>query len=366
MSLVLAAGGSRALWYTTRGTGAVSLVLLTAIVVIGVVGSQRLRTDRWPRFLVVGLHRNLTLLALAFLATHILTTVLDSFAPIRLIDSVIPFVSAYRPVWLGLGAVAFDLLLALTVTSFLRARIGYRSWRSLHWLAYASWPIALVHALGTGSDARVPWLQGLAVASTLLVAGAVLLRLRTAAAPAGARLAAGALALLVPLGTLAWYRTGPGRHGWSARAGTPRSILSSVRIVRTRTLRSAGAVFPSLPFTTSLSGRLRESAGSSQTVLVSIRGRTDAPARGTIWIRLQGAPTEDGGVSMTASGASFGPPSSPDAYVGKIVELDGTRMVLALRDAAGKTIDVNVDLQIDNLTRRVSGTIVAEAATGVS
>ena len=147
------------MWYATRGTGVVSLILLTAIVCLGVAGVRRLGSRQWPRHLVAGLHRNLTLVALVFLALHIATTVLDGFAPIALQDAVVPFGSAYRPVWLGLGAVAFDLLLALTITSLLRGRFGFRTWRLFHWLAYAAWPIALVHALGTGSDGRVGWMQ---------------------------------------------------------------------------------------------------------------------------------------------------------------------------------------------------------------
>ena len=124
------------------------------MLVLGVLGTTRWRSERWPRFLVAGLHRNLTLLAIAFVVVHVVTTVADGYAPIRLVDAVVPFVSAYRPIWLGLGAVAFDLLLALIVTSLLRARVGLRLWRAVHWLAYAAWPLALVHGLGTGSDSR--------------------------------------------------------------------------------------------------------------------------------------------------------------------------------------------------------------------
>ena len=364
MNAVYAAGNARTLWYATRGTGIVSLVLLTAIVALGIAGSQRLRSNRWPRFLVVGLHRNLTLLALVFLAAHIGTTVLDGFAPIRLLDAVVPFVSAYRPIWLGLGAVAFDLLLALTVTSMLRARIGYRSWRVLHWLAYVSWPVALVHALGTGSDARVPWLQGLAIVATLCVAAAVLVRVRSATGATAPRLAAAALVLLVPLGTLVWYRTGPGRHGWAARAGTPKSLLASTTVARVRTIRPAVATLPPPPFTAQLSGNLSQAQQTSaQLVLLNIRGRTSGGARGVLWVRLQGAPTADGGVQMTASGASYGPPSSPNAYVGKIIQLNGTQMVLELRDSTGTMIDLTVDLRIDPSTRHVSGTVSASGAS---
>ena len=152
--MIAVAGNAKTFWYLTRGTGIVALLLLTASIVLGVLTTSRWRTPRWPRFALSAVHRNLTLLTLVFIVVHVVTTVLDGYAPVRLVDAVVPFVSAYRPVWLGLGAVAFDLLLALVVTSLLRARLGYRLWRQIHWLAYASWPVALVHALGTGSDAR--------------------------------------------------------------------------------------------------------------------------------------------------------------------------------------------------------------------
>ena len=164
------------LWYLTRGTGVVSLVLLTLVVLLGVTSTFRWRSARLPKFLVHGLHRNLTLLALVFLAVHIVTAVIDSYAPIRLIDAFVPFVGTYRPLWLGLGAVAFDLLLALTATSLLRSRVGPRLWRALHWLAYAAWPVAVVHGLGTGTDARSAWMELLTAACVLAVAGGVLFR----------------------------------------------------------------------------------------------------------------------------------------------------------------------------------------------
>ena len=157
MSPVLATSASL-YWYLTRSTGAVALLLLTVAVVLGVVDVSRLSTPRWPRFVLDALHRNVALLAMVFLCLHILTSVLDSFAPISLIDAVVPFAGSYRPFWLGLGAIAFDLLIAVTITSLLRQRMGYASWRTVHWLTYASWPIALLHGLGAGSDVRSTWL----------------------------------------------------------------------------------------------------------------------------------------------------------------------------------------------------------------
>jgi hypothetical protein len=158
---VIAAAGTPALWYLTRGAGAVALLLLTASVVLGVVHADRRRLPGSGRLLVESLHRTISLLVLAVLAVHVATSVLDTYAPIRLLDAVVPFASAYRPLWVGLGALALDLLLALTLTSVLRGRLGFRSWRAIHWLAYACWPVAVAHGLGSGSDARSGWMLAL-------------------------------------------------------------------------------------------------------------------------------------------------------------------------------------------------------------
>src|SRR5205823_8887073 len=157
----------------------------------------------------------------------------DGFAPIHWLDALVPFASSYRPVWLGLGAVALDLLLALTVTSLLRTRIGYRPWRALHWLAYAAWPVALVHALGTGSDARLGWMRGVGVVSIAIVVLAALARIaRPSGAQRGVRAAAALCALLAPVAIVAWYRSGPAQHGWAPRARTPASLLAVRRMAQ--------------------------------------------------------------------------------------------------------------------------------------
>src|ERR1700733_6230133 len=146
-------------WYLTRATGAVALILLTLSVIVGIAAIGRVHSRRWPRFAIDGVHRTSSLLAIVFLLVHIATAVLDSFAPISLLDSVIPYAGPHRPLWLGLGATAFDLLLAVAITSGLRQRLGYRPWRAVHWLAYGAWPIAVLHGLGTGSDATRGWMM---------------------------------------------------------------------------------------------------------------------------------------------------------------------------------------------------------------
>lgn len=175
--MTVIAAGTSATWTLTRASGAVSLLLLTAAFALGIADVARWRSRTWPRFAVDALHRNLALLALAFVAVHVLTTVLDRFVSIGVVSAFVPFSNSYRTIWLSLGAVALDLFLALIVTSMLRRHIGLRAWRAVHWAAYACWPVALLHALGTGTDASRPWMLAVALASTAVVAAAVVARL---------------------------------------------------------------------------------------------------------------------------------------------------------------------------------------------
>ena len=164
------------LWFTTRGAGSVALLMLTGVVVLGVLSVHRWQTATWPRFLTAGLHRNLALTSLVFLGIHIVTAIVDPFTSLGLAAAVIPFASSYRPLWVGVGVIALDLLVTLIVTSLVRARLGYRSWRAVHWLAYGAWPLALSHGLGSGSDATAPWMVALDITCISAVAVAVLAR----------------------------------------------------------------------------------------------------------------------------------------------------------------------------------------------
>ncbi|HUN79236.1 MAG TPA: ferric reductase-like transmembrane domain-containing protein [Solirubrobacteraceae bacterium] len=222
-----AASGSQLDWYLTRATGSVALLLLTLALALGVADVRRFSTAAWPRFVLDALHRNVSLLALVFLVLHIMTSVLDSFAPIPLLAAFVPFASGYRPLWLGLGAVSFDMVLAVILTSLLRQRVGHRAWRATHWLVYACWPIALLHSLGTGSDVKSTWLLALVALCLALVAAAVLTRALGGFSreSAGGRLAAvGGLAAFV-LGVLLWLPGGPLGSEWARRAGTPTALL---------------------------------------------------------------------------------------------------------------------------------------------
>ena len=145
------------LWYTARAAGIVSLVFLSAVMVLGLLARMRVEGRGWPRFLTATVHRDLSLLALVFLLLHIVTAVVDPFTSLGLNAAVVPFGSYYRTFWLGLGTLAVELMVAVVLTSLLRRWIGQRVWRAVHWVAYAIWPIAVVHGLGTGTDAFTLW-----------------------------------------------------------------------------------------------------------------------------------------------------------------------------------------------------------------
>ena len=164
---------SDALWYVGRGTGVASLLLLTVVVALGIATRSGRAIFGLPRFAVAAVHRTASLTAVVFLLIHVGSLYFDPYAQLHLVDFVVPFTGAYRPFWLGLGTVGLDLIAALVVTSLLRHRIGLRTWRAVHWLAYLSWPVALSHALGNGTDNGTWWLRALAAACTLAVLGAV-------------------------------------------------------------------------------------------------------------------------------------------------------------------------------------------------
>jgi hypothetical protein len=359
-----------AYWYLARGTGAVALVLLTASVVIGIVGSVRVVTARWPRFAIDAVHRDVSLLVIVVLVIHIVTSVLDGFAPITLLDGVIPFVSPYRPLWLGLGTLAFDLLVAIAVTSLVRRRLGYRAWRTVHWLAYASWPVAVLHGLGTGSDVKQWWMLALTVICIVAVLAAVWTRIAHVSSDhAGLRGPATALAVITPIGLMIFTVAGPLQSGWARRAGTPASLLgkgssSSSASASAGVAASAGSsaggggsapVALNGPFLSTVAGSVHETSvtgGAVVDLLLSVRGQV----RGVLRVRIGGTPI-GGGLSMTGSQVDLALAGVPTPLEGSIGSLRGSEFNARLTDSQGSTVEVHAALQIDVQRDSVTGTL---------
>ena len=217
------------LWYASRGTGAVTMLLLTASVVLGMGTTVRWKSEFWPRYINSGLHRNVSLMFVCFLVVHVTTAILDPFAKLGLSDALIPFTASYRPFWLGLGVVAAEVAVAVLITTAVRGLIGYRVWRFIHWISYVSWPMALFHGLATGSDVHSAWFLWLEAACVLAVWVALISWRLSFGAPRHVwlRLVAAALSSLAVVAIVVWTATGPLQPGWARSAGTPLSLLKS-------------------------------------------------------------------------------------------------------------------------------------------
>jgi sulfoxide reductase heme-binding subunit YedZ len=162
-----------ALWDLGRGSGVAALVAFTVSLVLGIVTRSGRDALGLGRFGLNELHRTAALTGVGLVAVHVGSLLFDPYAQLRLVDLVFPFLGSYRPLWLGLGTLALDLLGVITIVSLLRDKVGPRVFKTVHWATYALWPVALMHSLGTGTDAASLWLDGIARACVAAVVTAV-------------------------------------------------------------------------------------------------------------------------------------------------------------------------------------------------
>jgi sulfoxide reductase heme-binding subunit YedZ len=349
------------MWYATRGAGVTTMLLLTASVVLGIGEERGWRPAKAPRYAIAALHRTISMLALVMLAVHIVTTIADPFPKIGIGAAFIPFATNYRPLWMGLGTVASDLLLALIITSLLRRRLGYGAWRAVHWAAYACWPVAILHGLGTGSDTKSSWMLALTLASVAAVLVAVLARLARPGTSSNARIGATCAATLSVIGFAVWLPGGPLAKGWAKKAGTPASVLNAFRPAPSAKPVTKTVSAPADPFnhafSASFSGPIREGASAGGLEVVDLKLRLDGSPDGTLRIRLGGPPLPGGGLRMDRSAVTLGPPGSPGEYQGKVDFLQDTVLRARVGSSAGRALRLDVNLSIEGDTAQ--GTVNA-------
>jgi sulfoxide reductase heme-binding subunit YedZ len=172
------------LWYLNRATGTVVMVLLTLVVVLGILATFGRAGRGVPRFVTQAFHRQVSLLAVAMLAAHVLTAVLDTFVDIRWWQAVVPFGGSYRPMWLGLGALALDGIAVVVATSLVRTRMGHRRWGAVQILGYHAWASAVAHGVGIGTDSPSGWSRVLTLGCVGAVALATVVRAAVVVVPA--------------------------------------------------------------------------------------------------------------------------------------------------------------------------------------
>jgi sulfoxide reductase heme-binding subunit YedZ len=217
-------------WYAARAAGVIAYVLLTAVVLVGLTLSGKLKTKTWPKFAVTDLHRFGSLLVGVFVGLHVLTIALDTYTPFSVTQLVVPFASSYRPVWVALGIVSTELLIAVAVTNALKSRIPYRWWRRAHFATFLVWAGSTVHGIGAGTDSGSLWLSTIylvAVASVLAALVWRILAKRVRPLPLGgiaAVAAAAGAAMTLAVGALPH---GGATHHVVAVARVPGSVSDS-------------------------------------------------------------------------------------------------------------------------------------------
>lgn len=168
------AADSPAFWYFSRASGLVAYGLLWGSVVAGLLLSGRQLPKAIPPALVLEWHRTLSGMALGFAVFHALVLVGDRYIGFTLGDLLIPLSGNFEPLWVAGGQLALGLLAALLASSVWRRQLGNQAWRALHYTAFATYWLALAHALVLGSETTHP-----AVALYYLVTGASVLWLTT-------------------------------------------------------------------------------------------------------------------------------------------------------------------------------------------
>ena len=366
-----AAVGGKAFWYLTRASGVVSIVLLSATILIGIVASVGWTSTRWPRFLSQDVHRNLSLLCIGFVGVHVVTTVADGYVPIGFLDVILPFRSPYRPIYLGLGALCFDLLLAVLITSALRHRIGYGSWRFVHWLAYLCWPIALVHGLGSGTDTPLPLVIGVEAVCTAAVLAGFAWRLLTGRSlPITGRMAAAAGTVVLMLAITGFAVFGPLQPGWSHRSGTSAALLNQLAAkngavatpattpaTRTGTGTGTTSATPQAPFTSPVTGiQSQTPADARGGIKITLSMHLQNTASTPLTVVLAGTQSTGGGVSLSSGTVTFG------AYRGQVVGLNGGTITAQISDPNPTTLVIN--LRINQQSAAITGTVTGTAGSG--
>lgn len=169
------------LWMLARVTGLAAYAALSISLLSGAALRSGLLGDLGSNRAVRGLHEFTAVLWIPLGLLHLLTLLLDATARISPLDLVVPFLAAYTPggrLAIGLGTIAFDLLLLVTVTGWLRSRMERRAWTWIHRLAYLAFALGFLHAALGGTDFNAPLVSALtwstAVALAVVSLGRVL------------------------------------------------------------------------------------------------------------------------------------------------------------------------------------------------
>ena len=155
-------------WYVTRAAGLMGYLLFWLSTVWGFAVSSKIFDSFLERMFTFDFHEHLSLLSLGFLILHVVVLLFEKVEPLSLIEVLVPFISAYRPFWTGIGIIAFYLTVLVTITFYVRKWISMKTFRVIHYLSVAAYFGSLLHSVYAGTDTSLTWVQWMYGGTTLV------------------------------------------------------------------------------------------------------------------------------------------------------------------------------------------------------
>jgi len=145
----------QAWWYITRASGLTGYFLLWLSTAWGLALSTKIFHPVVESSYTYDFHEFLSLLGLGFIFLHVIVLLFDKYLPFNIFQIIIPFIDTYRPLWVGLGIIGFYISLLVTVTFYLRQRIGNKMFRAIHVFSLLGYLGATLHGLFAGTDSAL-------------------------------------------------------------------------------------------------------------------------------------------------------------------------------------------------------------------
>lgn len=168
-SSMFAANTTHTTWYITRAAGWIAYFLLWFSMVWGLAIPTKFFEKILSPTFAVDFHEYLSLLSIGFIILHVSVLMIDQYLPFTLVQILIPFMATYRPLWVGLGVIGFYLSALVTITFYLRKKIGQKRFKSIHTLSLAAYLGVILHAFFSGSDSSLAVAQMIYLFSFLVV-----------------------------------------------------------------------------------------------------------------------------------------------------------------------------------------------------
>ena len=146
-------------WYVTRASGIIAYLLLWFSTILGLAVTSKYLDGMLDRLFTYDFHEFISLLSVGFTLVHVIVLMLDQYMPYSLAQIMVPFISPYRPFWVGVGVIAFYMILLVTITFYMRNRIGTRAFRAIHVLSLAGYIGVTLHGYYSGTDTALPSMQ---------------------------------------------------------------------------------------------------------------------------------------------------------------------------------------------------------------